>query len=367
MSWLSGDLPKTLKADPSASWLERRPIVLLEDHLYHIGDFLTLLSHSSPDVLGLLTVVCLDRPGPDTLRSVAGWLAEYPTLHVVAARPAPPAHSAAHSDRWTPLPASAFEHSHELSKEVARHLRAGGLLLQDVQLETLAFVPRDRWWESIFIAASVRGLFAERPPSCLFLSNKRGYEATFGSDLLSAGFDPRDVLDKNELPKLLPAALGGFFARSMPLNLAIMLGAEKLETVVGDNLETRDEVENALDLVWWQDAGGCLAIGGRAVKIKHQRRHLELKSSSCESSTWQALVDDAFADRRGVPVLDVGRRIAPDLAGRAEMTNCAARHIHQLRSRLVDSSAIQTVAHAYRLDPRLRVGRARVRDSLYLR
>ena len=74
---------------------------------------------------------------------------------------------------------------------VASLLRPGGILLQDVHLSTLRFIAPDRWWESIYVAATVRGTFPRRQPAVRFLSNKRGYTATFGRDLMDAGFDPR--------------------------------------------------------------------------------------------------------------------------------------------------------------------------------
>ena len=45
-----------------------------------------------------------------------------------------------------------------LARAIARLLRPGGLIVQDVQLSTLPFLPADRWWESIYVAATVRGL-----------------------------------------------------------------------------------------------------------------------------------------------------------------------------------------------------------------
>jgi hypothetical protein len=51
----------------------------------------------------------------------------------------------------------------------------------------------------------------------------------------------------------------------------------------------------------------------------------------------------------------VGERIGPAAADRAELTNLAARHIHTLRSRLTDASAIVTASHAYRFADQLRV------------
>ena len=64
-----------------------------------------------------------------------------------------------------------------------------------------------------------------------------------------------------------------------------------------------------------------------------------------------------------MPVLEVGQRIAPEGAGRAEVTNLAARHIHGLRSRLQEGSGIVTAHHAYRLAEGLRVGRVVGREG----
>jgi ABC-type arginine/histidine transport system permease subunit len=51
-------------------------------------------------------------------------------------------------------------------------------------------------------------MFAKRQPAVRFVSNKRGYSATFGRDLMDAGFDPREVMDKVELERvILPSAL----------------------------------------------------------------------------------------------------------------------------------------------------------------
>jgi hypothetical protein len=119
----------------------------------------------------------------------ASWLERYPGLQV-AARP----EGDSADPRRASLDPAAFEGASRSCKTVAGMLRPGGLLLQDIQLATLGFIPPDRWWESIYLANTVRGMFAGAPPACRFLSNKRGYEATFGRDLLDAGFDPRDVI-----------------------------------------------------------------------------------------------------------------------------------------------------------------------------
>src|ERR1700726_4439698 len=82
----------------------KRPLVIVEDHLYHMTELLDGLG-KAPDLVGQLTVVCLDRPGPDTRRTVAAWLAGHPPLQAVAAGAA--AGLAAGSGGWGPWPARA--------------------------------------------------------------------------------------------------------------------------------------------------------------------------------------------------------------------------------------------------------------------
>src|SRR6185295_9881186 len=96
--------------------------------------------------------------------AVADCRRRYPALRVVAAVAGPPGDA---------LTADDTRDAAACARLIARQLRPGGLLVQDIQLSTLPFVPADRWWESIYLAATVRGLFADRPPQVRFLSNKR--------------------------------------------------------------------------------------------------------------------------------------------------------------------------------------------------
>ena len=333
----------------------KRPLVVVEDHLYHMTELLDGLGEA-PDVVGQLTVVCLDRPGPDTRRTVAAWLADHPALQVVAAveAPEPPAGDG----RLRPLPAAAFTSASRLCQAVAGALRPGGLLLQDVQLSTLAFIPADRWWESIYLASTVRGMFAERPPACRFVSNKRGYEATFGRDLLDAGFDPRDVIDKAEIARSVVPVVRAFLERSFPMALRLAApGRSPWELRVARLESEREEIEREVDLLLWSGADDAVELGGRSVAEREpSRRRLALKAVNQEAITWSALVADRLAGGPGLAVLDVGRRVAPPDAGRAELTNAAARHLHTLRARLDDPAAIVTAGHRYRLSERLTVG-----------
>ncbi len=341
-----------------ATGFARRPLVVAEDHLHHVSELLAVLAAAGAGLTAQTTVLCLDRPGPDTTRIAAGWLERYPGLQVAARfdgdvpEPLRP--------RRAVLDAALFENTesaNRFAKTLAGLLRPGGLLLQDIQLSTLAFIPPDRWWESIYLATTVRGMFAENPPTGRFLSNKRGYEATFGRDLLDAGFDPRDVMDKSELQGMVLPVVRSTLDRAFPLVLEVAGGGETPPVAwVGRTEEDRREVESELDLVIWCGGPG-VEIGGRLLP------RLSCKAGSQEAVTWTELVEDRLRGGDGVPVLDVGTRIAPEGAGRAEITNLAARHIHGLRGRLREGGAIVTAHHAYRLADGIRIGKVQPRKA----
>lgn len=338
----------------------RRPLVIAEDHLHHVTELLGALAEADPAILAMTTVLCMDRVGPDTTRLVTQWQETYPALQVAASFAA--ADETPRDGRRVALDPSVFESSNRFCKALAGMLRPCGLLLQDIQLSTLGFIPVDRWWESIYLASTVRGMFAENPPTCRFLSNKRGYEATFGRDLIDAGFNPRDVMDKSELREMVVPVVRSYLDRAFPLRLEIVRDHQRApDAAVAKTEEDRKEIETELDLVVWC-ASAAVEVGGRLVAGEEERSRLTLKAGSQEALTWNELVEDRVRGGDGIPVLDVGQRIAPEGAGRAEITNLAARHIHSLRSRLRNSSAIVTAHHAYRLAEGLQVGRVTARS-----
>jgi hypothetical protein len=306
-----------------------------------------------PELVASATAVGLDRPGPDTDTTVEEWRTRYPGLQIVA-----PVSSRGAAGSVSPvvraLEPSDIADPAAYARMVARLVRPGGLLIQDVQLSTLSFLPADRWWESIYLAATVRGMFPSRAPEIRFLSNKRGYSATFGRDLLDAGFDPRDVMDKSALRDVVVPAIVALFDRAFPFSLSARLPPQAaLSWPVGGSDADRRELEETLDLVLWPAAAG-VEIGGRMVAGTNGR--ISFRWASPEATTWELLIDDALGSRAGLPVVDLGGRIGPANAERAELTNLAARHVHMLRSRLRAADALVTVNHAYRLSDQLRVG-----------
>jgi len=341
------------------TWLdapvERRPLVVVEDHLYHTAELVGALAALRPELISQLTAVALDRAGPDTDAAVADCHRRYPALRVVAA-------AAAATERLT---ADDTRDAASCARLIARQLRPGGLLVQDVQLSTLPFVPADRWWESIYLAATVRGLFADRPPRVRFLSNKRGYTATFGRDLAEAGFDPRDVMDKAVLDTSVVPTIAHAFDAAFPMTLTVSLHGAPARSLhdpeagrrtwrASSHDTERRELAARLDLLLWTDATGS-ELTGRLIARDASARGLPLRPGH-EATTWCALLTDRLDGGEGLSVVAVGERIGPRGVDRAEATNLAARHVHTLRSRLRDAGALVTAHHAYRLRDDLDVG-----------
>ena len=324
-----------------ATGLERRPLVFVEDHLYHTTEVLEALDRARPDLLAQITVCALDRSGPDTDAALADWGRRFPDVQVLASA------STGSHPAVMPLAPDAVRDAPALARRLAALLRPGGLLVQDIQLSTLPFIPADRWWESIYIAATVRGLFADRAPRVRFMSNKRGYAATFGRDLLDAGFDPRDVMDKAAVGDVIVPTVAAAIDEAFPA----WLRAGGRRYVVATDEASRREIEAAMDLVVWR-VDESIGVSGRLVADER----LALRAVSHEAASWAALVEDHLAGGAGLAVQDVGRRVGPPEAERAELSNVAARHVHALRARLRDAAAIVTADHRYRLRADVRAG-----------
>lgn len=333
-------------------------MVTVEDHLYHTAELLDAIARRSPDLLAWTTCCAIDDPGRDTTAAVAEWIERYPSVRIAAVIDTAELPAAARG-RVVAIDPKRLAELGSFARLVASLLRPGGILLQDVHLSTLRFIPADRWWESIYLAATVRGTFAQQPPAVRFLSNKRGYAATFGRDLMDAGFDPRDVLDKAELDDVVVPSLLRELDRRFPLELVTSATAPPVPIPPDD--AGRREVEAEIDVVLW-DVGGRLELGGRSVVAP-----VTFRSASQEARTWRQLIDDRVAGGTGLPISEVGARLSEPGAERAEISNLAARHVHALRARLVSGQAIVTAHHAYRLDPGLAVGVVRARESSNLR
>jgi hypothetical protein len=331
---------------------ERRSLVFVEDHVAHSTEMLTALAAQRPDLVGFVTVCAIDRAGPDTVATAQDWLRQYPDLQVAAPTAA--------AERLLPIAPEDMADANAFARLVARLLRPGGILVQDVQLSTLPFVRADRWWESIYLAATVRGMFPDRVPEVRFLSNKRGYAATFGRELIDAGFDPRDVMDKSEVATVVVPTIASLVDRAFPLTLDGCTSSRAVTWPVADQPQERLEIERSFDLVLWPVPDG-FELGGGLIDDAESDGHVHLRAGSHEAQTWRALIEDRISAGAGLSVLGVGERIGPAGAERAELTNIAARHVHTLRSRLTDGSAIVTINHTYRISDKTTVGICRKR------
>lgn len=341
-------------------WLEQQPhprkaIVIVEDHSFHLSEMVQRLSEGP--YLSQMTLVCLDRPGPDTTAEVTRWLNGAPGLHVAARLTTADLIEVDEMDhcRFIPLPDEVFQSQHRFCKMVASLIRPGGLLIQDIQLETLNFIGEEDWWETIFLASTVRGMLPQAPPGCRFMSNKSGFGISFGRELMEAGFDPRDVIDKNDLRELIGAVLDDYMDLHFPYHLEWVQGDEEpIEERVGSN--DWEPLQDALDLVLWL-ARDTPSLGGSLMRRKVSQSKTVLKPKEAEAATWECLIADRLEAGSGVLIDDVGARLSPPDSLRAERTNVAARHLHTLRGRLKDGEAIVTAKGSYRLRSDLKVGR----------
>jgi hypothetical protein len=333
-----------------------RPIVAVEDHVYHISELLRTVSELDSSLLASLTIVCLDRAGPDTDAALDEWLTAYPELQI-ASRVADKLNFQSYTQRLAFHSDSVFKNQNDYCRALAAMIRPQGVLLQDIELETLEFVPRDRWWESTMLASTVRGIVGGRPPRCAFISNKRGYEATFGAELLAAGHDPRDVLNKYEIEPVVVPFLKKYLDQHFPQSIHWLVDNQEQanDCRVSCCAEERQALAQRLGIVIWPPRDQCVEVSGTAFDA-NKKLPVNLPMDSNEIQTWRELIEARLENRMGVEVQSVGARVAPAGALRAETTNAAARHIHALRKRLHDSQDIVTVAGHYRLRDGLSVG-----------
>src|SRR4051812_7722181 len=131
----------------SPPWgVERRHVVTVEDHLYHTAELLQAMARVSGDLLRWTTVCTIDEPGPDTSAAIAAWLRAYDGVQV-AARVDPREMPRELAARVFPIGDAHLAEPSAFARMAASLLLPGGILVQDVHLSTLRFIPADRWWE----------------------------------------------------------------------------------------------------------------------------------------------------------------------------------------------------------------------------
>jgi len=212
--------------------------------LYHTTEMLETMARTAPALLGWTTVCAIEQPGTDTTSTVDGWLRRFDGVQI-AARVDPDQFAKEHAGRLFAILPSHLVDVPSFARMVASLLLPGGVLVQDVHLSTLHCIPSDRWWDSIYVAATVRGMFPKRQPAVRFVSNKRGYTATFGRDLMNAGFDPRDVMDKVELERVILPSIARDIDERFPLELTASAGAITTASVSPVPIPITEETHDA--------------------------------------------------------------------------------------------------------------------------
>lgn len=331
----------------------KRPIVVVEDRAFHVSQLLEQIQSKAENLLSSTTIVCLEKSGTDTDQAVKCWLNQYPEIQVASAANLKNNPEYRHFN----LPSSVWEQSSGYCQTIAELLRPAGILLQDIQLSTLSFIPADRWWDSTFLATTIRGMFLDGQPRCLFVSNKRGFTATFGAELLAAGHDPRDVLDKELLQEHVIASLEQLGNELFPLSLfwnqySTTDTQDSFGSVpIGDQPCHREIAELQFDLILWTSSHSDDRLAGKALK-----KPVKLANGSSERETWLDLVRQRLKGEKGIEVVELGNRIIGTDSSKAESTNSAARHIHTLRKRLISSDMITTSDSRYSFQKHLTVG-----------
>lgn len=297
--------------------LQERRMVLVEDHNRHIRDFLAALHARQPQLLGQLTVVSLAKAGTDTDGRVVQWLEAYPGLQVAArlsdrrlAAAPPPAHrgrmlSLGPGGPLAAGPLEVWTRPDDFCRFLRSLLSPGGLLLMDVQLETLEFVDQGQYWQTVFRAAAVRGSYGggDPPVEVLLITNKERTE-DWEPDLASAGFALRDVFPKEQWDDLVdlahrildeelappPHARGG--PRLLAARGGQPLAPEPLQPEPDWN-----ELSTRFDVLRGPVRGGRYELRGRRVRDAPRVLHLDQP----EGWLWSTLLEHAVEGREGVP------------------------------------------------------------------
>ncbi len=314
------------------SSFERRPIVVVEDHLGDLNEIISLISKKAPGLLGLLTAVGLvDRAG-DTRQVVEKWLQSHPAMQVAANLPSEDAVGllAQFPARFRILESATLRSSSptDLCEALAEMARPGGLFLQDIFLDSLAFIPHDKMRKSYReVGFRVRNLVPRGDLQCWLMSNKQEFE---GDEWKQMEKDRVTFLNKKKLEKNLIPNLRAFFLESMPLHLKVThYGRLIYETAIGE--QDLDEVMAELDLVVWHSER-AVQVGGRLVK-KGQPRHRPTRS---RGKAWVALIKDLFSEGKGVAISRFGKWRATEDAGKAELSNRGHTLAGELRAQLIN-------------------------------
>ena len=206
----------------------------------------------SPDLLPCLTCCAIDQPGSDTTAIVSDWLERYGSLQV-AACVEPSDVSADLGARLIPIEVRHLSELSSFTRLVASLLQPGGILLQDVHLSTLRFIQPDRRRESIYVAATVRGTFARKPPGSAVSFEQTRLHGDLRTRSDGRRVRPREVMDKAELETVIVPSITRELRARFPYHLRTP--DRDRPTPVGSDADARQDLDSQIDVMLW-DIGG---------------------------------------------------------------------------------------------------------------
>jgi hypothetical protein len=239
------------------------------------------------------------------------------------------------------LPAQVLQSEHLYLNELGKMLRPGSLMLLDIELEPLEFVPADEPWRSLdlvpWFRGSCRGL-------CIKLFTNKSFVATKLIGVLQQSNLSDDVLDKEQIAEEVVPELIEFVSRAFPWTLR----SKQPNALSIGPLDT-DDVAEHFDLVVGPEENGQVWIGGRIV----EKRFKVNPKDSDEADAWKLLAEDQLKEHVGVSA----KELFPTV-----VLEHRPQRVHRMRGKLkgdfgnADQGAIRTGDGAYRLDAQLRVG-----------
>ena len=338
------------------SWIKprnlyRKPLVIVEDSLKDLTKLLATFSKTDPEIMGNLTAVCVAPEGTDTSESVKGWIATYPRLQVAACVQT---ESASEGSRVLNIQRFVSQDL-ELSRVLTELLMPGGVLLQDIHLDSLPFFRSDNPWAACFALANhCRGFCREKKDLNYAFMSKMEFPAGFTAQVVLRKFDATWVFNKLDGTRML-RCIPDHIREEFPWWLRFRGYDRKSPLAISRKKSTEAAVSREFDFVLWPRSSSLYELMGRGVNLE---RTSALQARTQLFKALKMLVDDSLIDGPGVSAQELFALHSnpPEQPTVEYCKGFAARLIGNVKGRLKDGDRIDNVGSAtYKFDERFEV------------